>query len=74
MGVRAKHRRDPAIGEMAERHLLAGRLGVKIDDDRRHVVAQPILGEDVVEPGERIVERVHEEPAHQIDDEHAAPA
>src|SRR3954452_558924 len=33
MGVRADHRRDPTIGEMAERHLLAGRLAVKIDDN-----------------------------------------
>ena len=38
------------------------------------VLAQPMIGEKVVEPGERIVERVHEEPAHQIDDQHAPPA
>ena len=33
-----------------------------------------MIAENVVEPGERIVERVHEEPAHQIDDQHVPPA
>ena len=32
-----------------------------------------MIRQDRLEPGERIVERVHEQPAHQIDDEGAAP-
>ena len=64
MTVRAEHRRDPAIGEMGERHLFARRLGVKVDDDRRQIISEPMFAEKLVEPGERIVKRVHKEPAH----------
>src|SRR5271169_6034711 len=72
MTVRPEHRRDPAIGEMAERHLLARCLSVKVDNDRSQVFAEPMIAKNVLEPSERVVERVHEEPAHQIDDQHAA--
>src|SRR5215831_1683828 len=74
MTMRPKHRRDAAVDEMTECHLFARCLGVKIDDDRGHILAEPMLGENIVEPGEWIVERVHEEAAHQIDDQHAALA
>ena len=67
MRVRADHRRDAAVGEMADRHLLARRLGVEIDDDRGRTAPSGYGREDRVEPRERVVERVHEQPAHQID-------
>ncbi len=54
---------------MADRHLLARRLGVDVDDDRGRPGAERVIGEDRREPGERVVERVHEQPAHQVDDE-----
>src|SRR6516162_10384038 len=73
MTVCPEDRGDPAIGEMAERHLLARCLGVKVDNDRSQVVAEPMIAKNVVEPSERVIERIHEEPAHQIDDQHAAP-
>ena len=69
--MRPEDGRDAAVGKMAERHLLARRLGVKIDQDRRRVDAELEFSEQLVQPGERIVERIHEEPAHQIDDENA---
>ena len=72
MGVGADHRRDAAVAIMAERHLLAGRLGMEIDDDRR--ARARARGRRRSRRGrETGVERVHEQPAHQIDDQQAAP-
>src|ERR1700730_11973330 len=47
---------------------------MKIHHDCRDIRAEPVSAEDLVEPGERVIERVHEEPAHQIDDEDTPPA
>ena len=33
MGVGADHQRGAAVAEVAQRHLLAGRLGMDVDDD-----------------------------------------
>ena len=70
MGVGADDEADAAVDEMAERLFLAGRLGVEIDD--RRVAADPERagGELLLDALERVVERVHEHPAHHVDDEH----
>jgi len=73
MAVRAEHGRDAAIGEMTERHFFARRLGVKVDEDRSGIDTEPEFGEKLFEPTERIVERVHEKPAHQVDDKNVLP-
>ena len=71
MAVRPEDGRDAAIGKMTERHLFARGLGVKIDEDRRGLDAEVEFGEELFEPGEGVIERIHEEPAHQVDDENA---
>src|SRR5712671_555914 len=42
MRVGPEYGGDAAIREMAQRHLLARRLGVKIDEDRGDILAEPI--------------------------------
>ena len=56
---------------MAERLLLARRLGVEIDHDGVGALAQRAGVQLAVDRRERIVERVHEQPAHDVDDEDA---
>ena len=46
VGVRAEHGRDPAVEVAAQELLVAGRLGVDVDDDDPRVAADPL--EDAV--------------------------
>ena len=61
VGVRAEHGRDPAVEVAAEQLLVAGRLGVDVDDDHPGVAADPL--EHAVGGAERAVDRLHEGPA-----------
>ena len=71
MGVGAHHQAGPAVEMMAHGLLLAGRLRVHVDDDRiRHLPERAGI-ELPVDRGEGIVERVHVEAAHDVDDEDA---
>ena len=71
VGVGADHEARAAIAEIAERLLLAGRLGMDVDDDGIGGFAQGARHELAVDGGERIVERIHEDAAHGIDHQHA---
>ena len=71
MGVGADHEARAAVGEIAHRLLLAGRLGMHVDDDGVGVAAERAGGEFALDRGERIVERVHEDAAHGVDHQHA---
>ena len=73
MGVGADHQRRAPVEMMAERLLLARRLGMDVDDHRVGLLAERAGGELAVDRGEGIVERVHEHPAHDVDDEHPRP-
>ena len=68
MGAHAKA--DAAVDEMAERLLLAGRLGVKVDDRGVAARSQRTGREFVFDSRERIVERIHEDAAHHVHDQH----
>ena len=63
MGVGADDQADAAVDEMAERLLLAGRLGVEIDDRRVAADSERTGAEFLLDALERIVERVHEHAA-----------
>ena len=71
MGVGADHEAGAAVAEMAHRLLLAGRLAVHVDDDGVGAALERAGGELALDRGERIVERVHEDAAHGVDDQHA---
>ena len=71
VGVGADHEARAAIAEKAERLLLAGRLGMDVDDDGVGGLAQRARHQLAVGGGERIVERIHENAAHGIDHQHA---
>ena len=70
----ADDERDPAIQMMRERQLLAGGLGMHVDDDSLHRAAQRVLGELGVQRPERIVGQRHEQAAEHLQDEHALAA
>jgi hypothetical protein len=57
---------------MTHRHLLGGRLAVEIDDDGLDV-RKRMRGDRSLDRGEGIVERIHEQPRHHIDDEDPPP-
>ena len=73
MGVRADDDADAAVDEMRHRLLLAGRLGVEVDEDG--VAAWPErAGRDLAARSRRRDRReLHEHAAHDVDDQHAAP-
>ena len=56
---------DAAVEVIGERLLLARRLGVDVDEDRVGDLAQRRRLERPVDDREGIVERVHEQPAHE---------
>ena len=74
MGVGADDEAGAAVDEMAERLLLAGRLGMDVDDDGIGGLAERAGVELALERREGIVERVHEDAAHHLDDEEARAA
>lgn len=60
-----------AVDEMAEALLLAGRLGMEIEDDRVGLLLQRARVEDDLRRFEGVVEfRMHEDPAHDVGNEH----
>ena len=71
VGVRADDEARAAVDEMAHRLFLARRFAMHVDDDRVCALAERTGGELALDRGERIVERVHEDAAHHVDDEHA---
>src|SRR6266545_1920938 len=70
MGMGADHEARAAIAEVTHRLLLAGRLAMDVDHDRVGVAPERAGGELALDRGERIVERVHEDAAHDVDHEH----
>ena len=62
---------DAPVEKIADRLLLTRRLGMEIDEDRIGAAAQR-TGRDLIgERGEGIVDGLHEDPAHAVDDEDA---
>jgi hypothetical protein len=74
VGMGSGGQRGAAVGEVRERHLLAGRLGVQVDHDRLHVAAEPMPRELGLERAEGIVVSAHEQAAHDLDHQELAPA
>ena len=71
MGVGADHEARAAVAEMAHRLLLARRLAMDVDHDRVGRALQRTGGQLALGRRERIVERIHEHAAHQVDHQHA---
>ena len=71
MGVGADHQAGAAVAEMPHGLLLARRLAVNVDDDRVGRGVERTGGKLAIDRGEWIIERVHEDAAHSVDDEHA---
>ncbi len=69
--MRADHEARAAVTVMAHRLLLAGRLGMDVDDDGVGGIPERAGGKLALQRGEGVVERVHEQAAHDVDDEDA---
>ena len=69
MGMGADDQARLAVDEMAERPFLARRFGVEVDDRGVARLAERASAKLALDGGERIVERVHEDAAHHVDDE-----
>ena len=71
VGMGADHEAGAAVDEKAHRLLLAGRLAMHVEDDGVGAGFERAGGELALDRGERIVERVHEDAAHGVDDQRA---
>ncbi len=71
MGMGADGHGNAAIGEMRQRLFLARRLGVKVEDDGVGGEAERTGGQFLLDGGERIVHRVHEDAADHAHHQHA---
>ena len=71
MRVSADHEAHASVEIVGQRLLLARRLRVDIDDGRIGDLGERTGFELPVEGREGIVERVHEEAAHHVDDQNA---
>src|SRR5207247_7502280 len=71
VGVSADHGAGAAVQVPPHRRLLGGRLGVHVAEDHLRV---RMRREDGVGRPERVVQRVQEDPADQVHDEHIVPA
>ena len=72
VGVAADHERSAAVGEVAERRLLAGRLGMDVDHDRVGRSAERMLREFGVERAERVAVGAHEQATDHLQHQHLA--
>ena len=71
MRMRSHNEAGAPVGEITHRLLFAGRFAVKIDDDRVRTGFERTGCQFAFDRGERVVERVHENPAHGVD--HQSP-
>ena len=74
MGVGPGDQRDAAVQEMAEGCLLARRLAVHVDQNGVGLPFQPMGCQRLFRRCERIVQRVHEQPRHHLEDIDLPPA
>ena len=70
MGVGTEHGRYRAVEPVSEGHFLARRLAVKVDHDCRMGHAEPCARQNAFQRAERAVHGVHEQPSHDLGDEH----
>src|SRR5579863_9028123 len=68
MRMRADDERDAAVDKLRKGLFLARSLGVEIDDQCVAAFAERTGGDLVRASGERIIERIHEQPPRRIDD------
>jgi hypothetical protein len=66
------HGGDPAVQRMGEGHFFRGGFGMDVDQRGMDVAAKPVAGEQIFHGAERVIQRVHEQPAHGLGDEHPA--
>ena len=71
MGMSADDQAGAAVTVKTHRLLLARRLAMNVDDDGVGRALERAGGKLALDRRERIVERVHEDAAHGVDDEHA---
>ena len=69
MGVGADHQRRQAIEAVAHGLLLAARLGMDVDDGGLHGAAEGVALQLRLHGAERVIQRIHEQPAHDVDDQ-----
>ena len=74
MGVGADDERHTPVDEMSHRHFFARCLTVEIEQDDIGVAAQPPGRQHFGDRRERIVERVHKQPCHQVENDDAPTA
>ena len=72
VGVGAHRQRDAAVGEIGEGLLLGRRFAVNVENDRIHGLAEPVLLQRLVDAGEGLADRVHEELGEHLEDEDGA--
>lgn len=71
VGVGADHEAGAAVEEMPEGLLLAGGFGMHVDDDRVRDRPQGAGRQFPLGRGEGIVQRIHVDAAHHVQDEDA---
>ena len=71
MGMGANNKGGASVDMMADRLLLARRLGVEINDDNIGLLAQWAGCQFPVNRGERIVKRIHEDPSQRVNHQNA---
>ena len=69
----AENHRCPAIEEIPHSRFLRRGFTVYIHQNCVHRLSQPVFGQFGLHAGKRIVQRVHEEPRHEVEKKHLAP-
>src|SRR5262249_26684706 len=67
--MRPDDKTDAAVGKIAHRLFLAGSLAVKVDDDRVRPRFERTRGKLALDRGKGIIERIHENSAHGVDNQ-----
>ena len=65
---------DAPVEDVPHGHLLAGRLGVDVDDDGVDGGADAVILQRLFRRRKRVVERIHEQPPHHLHHHHPAAA
>ena len=68
----ADDRRNPTVEKMAHGLFFTGRLAMNVDDDGVYGGAESVVPQRLLDGLEGIVQGIHEQPAHGVDDHHLA--
>ena len=73
MGMCANHTGNTPVQVVCHARFFGRGLGMKIQENRLHVAAQPVFSQQRIHGLKRVIHQLHEQTSHGVDDQDTPP-